>query len=112
MIRRVYVDSNANKCRLQGFLRPRVQHFRSHRGSVRVPANENEFGSRAAIVSLKFNVNQAVTTVVFGKITDKVIVGFVPITLLFNDDCLFIFDLVDKVAKFVRLLLQFKLLEG
>lgn len=106
------MNSNTNKGTLQSLLRPRIKHLWSHRRSIRIPTDKHKLGRGTTIIRLKFNVDQSVTTVVFGKLLDEILVCLAQFPLLFNDDCLFVFDFVDEVTEFVRLLSELELLEG
>ena len=74
-VRGVHVDTNADEDSLDGLLGAGVHHFRPHGGRVGVPRHEDELGRGSAIVSLEFNVNQAVAGLVLGEGLEEVLVG-------------------------------------
>jgi len=112
MVRGVYVDPHPNKRRFKSLLRSRVKHLRSDRGCIRVPTDEDNLRRCASIDCLKFNINQAVTAVIFWKFLNKVIESLRPFPLFLNDNCLLILNFVDKITEVVWRLQQLELVEG
>jgi len=112
MVRGVYVDPHPNERRFKSLLRSRVKHLRPNRGCIRVPTDEDNLWSCAAVDRLKFNINQAITAVIFWKFLNKVIESLCPFPLFLNHNCLLILNFVDKITKVVWLLQQLELVKS
>jgi hypothetical protein len=111
MVCRVNMNTNPIQGRLEGFLGARVKHFASDIGRIRIPGNKDKLAGRPIIDRRKGQINDSVTTIILRHFFAKVFVGHIACTLLVNDNRLFVFNLVDNVAKFFTLL-QFKVIKG
>ena len=110
-IRGVDVNTNSVQCRLQGFLGSRVKHLVADAGRIRVPCNEDELGGGSSVRGLVLEIDQTVAAVVVGKLGAKVFVGLGLFALGFNDNGLFVFNLVNVIAQLFALS-KFERVEG
>ena len=93
------MDTDSSKSTLDSLLGSTVKHFITNGSRVRIPSNENKFGSRAPVVGLEFKINQTVAALILWKIRTEIFVGLGSFSRFFNLDRLLVFDLVNVVPK-------------
>jgi hypothetical protein len=92
------VNANSHQHALECLLRSRIEHLGPHGCRIGTPRYEDQFGCRTAIIRFKFQIDEAVATVIFRQFGYEIVVGGLAGTLLFNDDGLLVGDVVYKVT--------------
>jgi len=106
------VDANPGNGGLHGLLGAAVKHFAADAGRIRVPCQQDQLGGWASVLGGEVQIDETVTSLIFGEFRRKVLVGLVPFAGFFDLDGLLVLDLVDVVPELVAFRLQFELLEG
>jgi hypothetical protein len=109
-VRGIDMNTHAGQRRLEGFLAARIEHFVANGGGIGIPREQNQFGRGSAVIGAKLQVNEAVTTIVFGQGGAKIIVRGRTRTLAFNDNGFLVLNHVNVVTQLFALL-QFERIE-
>ena len=107
-VRGIDMNTNTVQCTLNGLLGSTVQHFITNGSRIWIPGNKDQFGGGTAIVRGEFQINKAVTTIIFWQILAKIFIIFGSVARGFNHDSLLVDNLVDVVSEFVSRRLEFK----
>lgn len=105
------MDTDSVQGSLEGFLGSSVEHFGADTGGVGCPGDEYQLGGGSSVRGGKVEVNESVAAVVVGECGAKVVKGFGPLTLFFDDNGLLVFNGVDNVTELFALL-QLEIVKG
>lgn len=106
------MNSDSHQDALECLLRSGIEHLWSDGGRIGIPRYKDQFGCWTAIIRFKFQIDETVATVILRQFRDKVVIGGLARTLLFNDNRLLIRDVVYEVTELEISLLEFELGKG
>jgi hypothetical protein len=104
------MNTDTGQGRLEGFLAARVEHLVANGGGIGIPREEDQFTRGSSVIGRKFQINQSITTIVFGQGGAKILVRGRARTLAFNDNGFLVLNHVNVITQLFALL-QFERIE-